>query len=304
MSALTFATAQLLRVLPRARVSRAVGKLADASWPEPVGRAVVSLYSRAYRVAMDEAAGGPEWNSFDAFFTRELRKGARPIATGDRTVVSPADGRVDSAAEITSDARYIVKGRPYQVAELVGSEEEAARYVGGRACVIYLSPRDYHRVHSPVDGALVQIRSMAGDYFPVNDIGVRHVPNLFVRNRRVAFVIDTPSLGRVTAVMVSAIIVGRITASAIDAYDVPFGNHDFDPPVRVRRGDEIGVFHLGSTVVLFLEKKAAGQWVTTSGMVRYGAPLHHAQEDAKEKTNGVHAAHSNGPASGDPGAVS
>ena len=296
MSALTFATAQLLRVLPRARMSRAVGKLADASWPEPVGRAVVSLYSRAYRVAMEEAEGGPEWSSFDAFFTRELREGARPIAAGDRMIVSPADGRVDSADEITSDARYIVKGRPYQVAELVGSEDEAARYVGGRACVIYLSPRDYHRVHSPVDGDLVQIRSIAGDYFPVNDIGVRHVPNLFVRNRRVAFVIDTPNLGRVTAVMVSAIIVGRITATAIDAHDVPFGNHDFDPPVRVRRGDEIGVFHLGSTVVLFLEKKAAGKWIADSGMIRYGAPLH----EAREKTNGVHVAH--GPASGDPGA--
>lgn len=266
-------------------MSRAVGKLADATWPDSVGRAVVSLYSRAYRVAMDEAEGGPEWTSFDAFFTRGLRDGARPIAAGDRVIVSPSDGRIDSAEEITSDARYIVKGRPYQVAELVGSEDEAARYTGGRACVIYLSPRDYHRVHSPVDGDLVEVRSMEGDYFPVNDIGVKHVPNLFVRNRRVAFAIDTPSLGRVTLVMVSAMIVGRITASAVDGYDVPFGNHKLSPAPKVTRGQEIGVFHLGSTVVLFLEKKAAGSWVASSGSVRYGEPLH----EARERTNGVHA---------------
>lgn len=284
MSALTFATAQLLRVLPRARVSRAVGKLADASWPDTLGRAVVSLYSRAYRVALEEADGGPEWSSFDAFFTRGLRDGTRPVAPGKRLVVSPADGRVDSTGEITADSRFVVKGRPYQVAELVGSEEEAQRYAGGRACVIYLSPRDYHRVHSPVDGELVEIRSMPGDYFPVNDIGVKHVPNLFVRNRRVAFVIDTPTLGRVTAVMVSAIIVGRITASAVEGYDVPMGNHTLTPAVPLARGEEIGVFHLGSTVVLFLEKRAAGSWVVERGAIRYGEGLH----EAHQATNGVH----------------
>ncbi|MEO8876985.1 MAG: archaetidylserine decarboxylase [Polyangiaceae bacterium] len=281
MSALTYATAQLLRVLPRARVSRAVGKIAESAWPDQVGRAVVSLYSRAYDVALNEAQGENEWGSFDAFFTRTLKDGARPIASGERVVVSPSDGRVDSAEEITADGLYVVKGRPYKVSELVGGEEEAKRYVGGRGCVIYLSPRDYHRVHSPVDGELVRIRSMPGDYFPVNAIGVKHVPNLFVRNRRVSFEIDTSKasgLGRVTLVMVSAMIVGRITASAIEGHDVPFGDHNFDKPIRIARGDEVGIFHLGSTCVLFLEKRAAGKWAKTEGMIRYGEPLHVGRE--------------------------
>jgi len=281
MSALTFATAQVLRLIPRAKVSRAVGRLAESAWPDPVGRAVVSLYSRAYEVALDEAAGGDDWGSFDAFFTRTLKDGARPIATGERTIVSPSDGRVDSAGEITADARFVVKGRPYKVAELVGGEEEAKRYVGGRGCVIYLSPRDYHRVHSPVDGELVRIRSMPGDYFPVNSIGVKHVPNLFVRNRRVSFEFDTSKasgLGRVTLVMVSAMIVGRITASAVEGHDVPFGDHNFDKPIRVARGDEVGIFHLGSTCVLFLEKRASGSWAKSEGSIRYGEPLHEARD--------------------------
>ena len=285
MSALTFATAQLLRVLPRARVSRAVGRLAETSWPDPLGRAVVSLYSRAYEVALEEANAGEngDWKSFDAFFTRTLREGMRPVDSGARVIVSPSDGRVDSTAEITADARYVVKGRPYKVAELVGGEEEAKRYVGGRGCVIYLSPRDYHRVHSPVDGELVRVRSIPGDYFPVNDIGVRHVPNLFVRNRRVSFEIDAGSLGLVTLVMVSAMIVGRITAAAVPGHDVPFGDHVFSKPIHVARGGELGIFHLGSTCVMFLEKRASGRWAKASGMIRYGEPLHLAQETAQDE---------------------
>ena len=113
-----------------------------------------------------------------------------------------------------------MKGRPYQVDELVGDPEEAKRYEGGTGCVVYLSPRDYHRVHSPVEGAIVSVRSMPGDYYPVNAIGVRHVHNLFVRNRRVAICIDTPpesGLGRVTVVMVAAMVVGRITVTGSGA---------------------------------------------------------------------------------------
>ena len=294
MSALTFATAQLLRVLPRARVSRAAGWLAETSWSEPVGRAVVSVYSRAYDVALDEAVGRDEWGSFDAFFTRTLKDGARPIDRGERVIVSPSDGRVDSAAEITPDALYVVKGRPYKVAELVGGEAEAKRYVGGRGCVIYLSPRDYHRVHSPVDGELVRIRSMPGDYFPVNAVGVRHVPNLFVRNRRVSFEIDAGALGLVTLVMVSAMIVGRITATAIEGHDVPFGDHEFKTPKHVSRGDEVGIFHLGSTCVLFLEKRASGRWAKTGGSIRYGEPLHEAAEFKPENGGASHVNGSNG----------
>src|SRR5207247_439954 len=100
---------------------------------------------------------------------------------------------------------------------------EAARYEGGGGCVVYLSPRDYHRVHSPVDGQIALVRSMPGDYFPVNRIGMRHVKNLFARNRRVAVAIDTADLGRVTVILVAAMIVGRITVTGIDSRDVPFG---------------------------------------------------------------------------------
>ena len=275
MTAITYATAQILRVLPRTRITRAMGRLADYAWPEPVGKAVVNLYCRAYDVELDECAKSSGFASFDEFFTRELRHGARKMPNDVRVAVSPADGRIDSIGRIDGRA-FHVKGRPYQVDELVGDVEEAKRYEGGSGCVVYLSPRDYHRVHSPVEGAIESVRSMAGDYYPVNAIGVRHVHNLFVRNRRVAIAIDTPpesGFGRVTVVMVAAMVVGRITVSGIEARDVPTGVHPYDPPMRVARGDEIGIFRLGSTAVVFFEPKASLEWLVAEGPVRFGQPF-------------------------------
>jgi phosphatidylserine decarboxylase len=275
IDAITYATAQLLHVLPRTKITRAVGRLTEVPWPERVGKAVVDLYCRAYKVELDECRKTNGFASFDEFFTRELRDGARPIVEEPRVVVSPADGRVESIGPV--DGRtFSVKGRPYRIDELIGDDVEARRYQGGAGCVIYLSPRDYHRVHSPVDGSIVSVRSMPGDFYPVNAIGVRHVHNLFVRNRRVAIAIDTPKetdLGRVTVVMVAAMIVGRITVSGIDARDVPLGLHPYGPPLAVKRGDEIGIFRLGSTAVLFFERGVVDRWLISGGEVRVGEPL-------------------------------
>jgi phosphatidylserine decarboxylase len=274
MSAVTYATAQFLRVLPRARIGRALGRLADHSWSPPVGRAVVGLYSHMYDVHLDECVHRGPWPSFDAFFTRRLREGARQVSRDPRCVLSPADGRVESMGRVGREGTFVVKGRPYRVAELVGDAAEAEQFIGGAGFVVYLSPRDYHRVHAPVGGSIARIRSMPGDYFPVNAIGTRHVPKLFCRNRRVAIEIDSDEgLGRVTVVMVAAMIVGRITTVGVDDRDVPLGDHSFDPPLRVPRGAEIGVFHLGSTAVVFVEERAADQWLVGEGPVRYGQAL-------------------------------
>lgn len=275
MNAITYATAQILRVLPRTRITRAMGRLADYAWPERVGKTVVDLYCRAYGVELDECRKTSGFSSFDEFFTRALKDDARVLPTDPRIIISPADGRVDSAGPVDGRS-FHVKGRPYKVDELVGDERDAQRYEGGVGCVVYLSPRDYHRVHSPVDGKIAMVRSMPGDYYPVNAIGVRHVHNLFVRNRRVAIVIDTPKesgLGRVTVVMVAAMVVGRITVTGIDARDVPEGVHRLDPPLDVKRADEIGIFRLGSTAVLFFEKGVVDRWVVSEGPVRFGDPL-------------------------------
>jgi len=273
MSALTYATAQILRVVPRARVGQVLGRLADLRWPAGVGKAVVGVYSRVYDVELGDCRS-EKWSSFDAFFTRGLRDGARTIDPDPRAYVSPADGQLASMGPVHENSSWIVKGRPYRVEELLGSRSEGRLYEGGLACVVYLSPRDYHRVHSPVGGVIRHVRSIPGDYYPVNSIGMRHVPNLFARNRRVAITIDASpasGLGRVTVVMVSAMIVGRITVHGIAARDVPFGDHPIELPVE--KGGEIGVFHLGSTAVVFFPKDAAPTAVATEGPVRVGQRL-------------------------------
>jgi phosphatidylserine decarboxylase len=263
VSLASFAAAQIVRVLPRVRLSRAIGRLCDSPLPAPVSRALASAYCRAYRVDMAEVAPcDGAYPTFDAFFTRPLRAGARDIS-GDE-VVSPADGVLSAKGSIDSGARLLVKGRPYEVPELTGEASDAKRYAGGGFAIVYLSPRDYHRVHSPVDGVIRTIRSAGDDLYPVNGIGERHVPRLLVRNQRVTICIDTDRIGRVSVVMVGAIVVGRISVKAIEGPNVA-------PAASVRRGDEIGTFHLGSTVVLLLEPGIEVK--RRAGPLRYGESL-------------------------------
>ncbi|HEY3237357.1 MAG TPA: archaetidylserine decarboxylase [Polyangiaceae bacterium] len=270
MSVSSFARAQVLRLLPRTRISRAVGKLCESKLSPPVAELVARAYCRAYQVDMADALSDElPYPSFDAFFTRKLRDGARAIS--DDAVVSPADGTLSATGRIGSRSALLVKDQYYEVAELIDDDVEAKRYENGSFAVVYLAPCDYHRVHSPVDGAISQVRGIPGDYFPVNALGERYVPRLFVRNNRASLAIETRDMGRVTVVFVGAYIVGRITMNVIPEPAVPPGLRPISPPVEVRRGAEIGVFHLGSTLVLLFEPEISiGR---SPGKVRYGESL-------------------------------
>lgn len=270
VSLATFVAAQFLRVLPKTHVTHAVGRLCDQPLPSIVSSVVSRVYCRAFHVDMSEAAAPHgSYRTFDAFFTRPLRVGVRTIAPSWLT--SPSDGRLSSKGPVDSASRITVKGQPYEVSELLGSEAEAKRYTGGSFAVVYLSPRDYHRVHCPVDGTVECIRAIEGELYPVNSIGERHIPKLFSRNRRVVIEIETSDHGRVALVMVGALVVGKISVNALGNFDVPEGRHPLSPPMPVRRGDELGAFHLGSTCVLLVQDPNA--FTTPEGMVRMGQAL-------------------------------
>ena len=164
-----------------------------------------------------------------------------------------------------------VKGRPYDVGELIGQPTLGRDYVGGQHAVIYLSPRDYHRVHSPIDGSLVRLLATPGDCYPVNSLGERYVPRLLVRNRRVTFFIESEDKRPIALVMVGALIVGKISVNALGESDISTGQHDLGSGVRVQRGDEIGSFHLGSTVVLLVQPGVVLN--AAEGQVRLGQSL-------------------------------
>jgi phosphatidylserine decarboxylase len=265
----SFAAAQILKVLPRSRISHAVGQLCELGLSPRVSTLVTDTYCRFYQVDLDEAESPPPYPSFDAFFTRRLRPGARPIAS--ESLVSPADGQLSAAGAIEAGHRLRVKAQHYDVGELLADHEAAARFISGSFCVVYLAPSDYHRVHSPVDGRVLQLRGIEGDYFPVNAIGERHISGLFVRNQRVTVTIETQAHGLVVVVFVGAYIVGRISAAHLPFPAVPKGLHPLAPPPNVARGDELGAFHLGSTVVLLVESGAAIR--RQLGPIRYGESL-------------------------------
>ncbi|TAK31230.1 MAG: phosphatidylserine decarboxylase [Myxococcaceae bacterium] len=266
------AAASLLHLLPRGRITRALGRFTEARIPRPVLRPVLDLYSRAYDVALDEAVvpeGG--FRSFNEFFTRQLRPGIHTVDPDPATVVSPADGRLDDSGPVSADRRFTVKGQSYDAATLLDDPAAARAYEGGHYFIVYLSPRDYHRVHSPVAGRVREVRHIPGDLFPVNEMGVRTVPGLFARNERVVVHVDT-ELGPAAVVFVGAFVVGKITLT-IEAPPRPeLGGRSavraFEGDARptLEKGDELGAFQLGSTVVVLLGPAAHGRWEAARGV--------------------------------------
>jgi phosphatidylserine decarboxylase len=257
MPVTSLVAATSLRALPRKRLSRLLGRLARVEAPEPVLSTAMRAYCRAYGVDLSECEIPAQgFDTFDSFFTRRLKSGVRAIDRDPATIVSPADGRVEDIGVIEPGATFLVKGRRYDVAELLGDAGAGIELEGGSFAVVYLSPRDYHRVHAPVEGTVTALRHIAGTLFPVNAFGVAHVPNLLARNERVVVHQRNDVHGRVTTVLVGAVGVGRISVSFDDSVMTndgrPVGLRVYgDAPPRLERGDELGVFHLGSTVVLF-----------------------------------------------------
>lgn len=269
MSISSFAAARLIRALPRVSLSRAVGRLCDLPLSPPISGLVQKIYCSAYAVNLAEAEAEGPYPSFDAFFTRALKPGARPISNDP--IVSPADGLLSARGPVDAGSQILVKKQNYDVAELIGSADDARRYRGGEFAVVYLAPSDYHRVHCPVDGVITEVRGISGDLYPVNAIGEEHIEGLFVRNNRVCICIDTPTMGRVSVVMVGATIVGRISVSVIPEPAVPPGITRLAPGREVAKGDEIGMFHLGSTAVVLFEPGAL--IARGLGVVRVGQSL-------------------------------
>lgn len=254
--------------MPRVTLSRLVGRVGRARLPVPLARLTVGGYCALWGVDLAPAEPSEQpYPTLDALFTRRLRSGTRPVAP--EGVVSPADGRLD-AVGVISDGSLRIKGNDYAVAELTGDARAASRLRGGVFAVVYLSPRDYHRVHSPVDGEVQRVTGIPGDLFPVNALSER-VPRLYCRNSRVAIGLETRDFGEVVVVMVGAMNVGRIGIEVLGGGEAAPGLSAIEPPRPVARGDEIGVFHLGSTVVVLCERAVS---LGASGRrVRYGESL-------------------------------
>jgi phosphatidylserine decarboxylase len=216
---------------------------------------VIPWFVQRYGVNMAEAANPDprSYPTFNEFFTRALREGARPLADADW--VCPVDGAISQFGSINKDQIFQAKGHQYSTRALVGGDATlAAQFDDGRFATIYLSPKDYHRIHMPCDARLARMIYVPGDLFSVNPVTARGVPGLFARNERVVCVFDTAH-GPFVQVLVGATIVGSMATTWHGVVNPPRTRevrewrYD-DAPVLFKQGDEMGRFLLGSTVVL------------------------------------------------------
>lgn len=247
----------LQHIVPQHALSRFAGSIASSETPWMRDR-LIRRFVAAYGVDLSEAARGiGEFESFNDFFTRELKPGARPLADAAQHILSPADGAVSQLGPVSGGRIIQAKGRDYSVAEILGcGADEAARFEGGSFMTIYLSPKDYHRVHMPASGTLAKTSYIPGDLFSVNTATAAGVDRLFARNERLSCRFDGPD-GHFASIMVGAMIVAGIDTVWPNTFrthaDAPV-HEDFAQQGRnFAAGDEMGRFYLGSTVVLLFE---------------------------------------------------
>lgn len=253
--------------------SRIMGRIAGLHLPGPLMRAVIDAYCRYFNVDLSDVKV-EDWKSLNDFFTRHLLPGARPVDLSTDTMVSPADGTIQSLGMVKEDTALQVKGISYRVSELLGNRQDAKKFDNGFFYTVYLSPADYHRVHSPVDGSIVSARYIPGRLFSVNPRVGKYCDNFLVRNERVVITIDTDVFGKVVVVMVGAAGVGSIEVFGFPEIVTDNGKKtEFfmrKSPINIKKGQEIGVFNMGSTVVVFATANTEYIGNTIGKPVRYG----------------------------------
>ncbi len=242
-------------LLPKRALTEIAGKIAgtEASWTP----ALIKWFIARYQVNMDEAAIPHRYATFNDFFTRALKPGARPLS--DAAYLCPVDGAISQFGPINRDQIFQAKGHNYSTTALVGGDAKlAAQFADGSFATIYLSPKDYHRIHMPCDGRLIRMIYVPGDLFSVNPVTARGVPGLFARNERVVCVFDTEE-GEFVLTLVGATIVGSMATvwhglvNPPRSLEVREWRYD-DQQIVLKQGEEMGRFLLGSTVVMLFPK--------------------------------------------------
>lgn len=234
-------------------VSRVTRFLTRLDWPRWAVRFAIERYIDAYGITMEDAAVPPNgYACVDEFFTRDFRPESRPV--GER-LVSPVDGKIVSAGRTSAAADISIKGNLCSLATLFGGEDLANQFYGGSFACFYLSPSDFHHVHAPTAGRLIRVRWIPGALWPVNSWGIRKIPGLFGLNERVVLLMESEN-GPVALVMVGALNVGSISLKCAES---PYGSFPWDralqdrglqPSIAIARGERLGTFHLGSSVLL------------------------------------------------------
>lgn len=250
----------LQQLVPQQKLSKVAGRLAASRHPY-VKRTFIRSFAKAYHISLDEyeRQNLGAYESFNDFFTRELKADARPIDATPHGIVSPADGIISQLGQIDDHKLLQAKGRYYDIGQLLADSEDGHYFADGSFATVYLAPSNYHRVHMPFAGTLTKTRYVPGTLFSVNTTTAANIPDLFARNERLVCLFDT-AYGKAAVVMVGAMIVAGIETVATGKIsrtdDIQEAEHD----MKLEKGDELGRFYLGSTAIVVLPKGAEAAW--------------------------------------------
>lgn len=247
------------RVVPQHQLSRVVGQLAASENPL-LKNVIISAFKAQYGIDMSiaEQSNALKFKSFNEFFTRSLKAGVREISADPDVIVSPADGAISQIGQINDGEVFQAKGQSFSVDNLIADPQLAAPFKQGQFATVYLSPKDYHRVHMPFAGKLTETLYVPGELFSVNQTTAENIPGLFARNERMVCLFDT-EIGRMAVVLVGAMIVAGIETVATGKVK-PTGRLEIQQhDLALAKGDELGRFYLGSTAIVLFEQDKM-QW--------------------------------------------
>lgn len=241
----------------------------------------IKWFVKHFKVNMSEALREDigAYTHFNDFFTRHLKHDARAIDTADASIISPVDGTISQIAQANNGELIQAKGRDYTVTDLLGGDSNAASpFMEGQYATLYLSPKDYHRIHFPIEASVEKMVYVPGKLFAVKPLVVENIPNVFARNERVIIYLETP-LGKLAFIMVGAMIVGTMGThwhgDIKRSKTITTWTYDDNQP-HYKKGEELGYFKLGSTVIVLFESQAAFTWdplLSPGESIRFGQRL-------------------------------
>jgi phosphatidylserine decarboxylase len=248
-------------ILPHRLLSRIMHRLMRIRF-KPIKNFTLKRMIKKFNINLDEASSSDfdDYPHFNAFFTRELKPGARPVDASADSVVSPVDGVISQIGQINKDEILQAKGHHYTIKDLLASSLDSD-YINGQFVTIYLSPRDYHRLHAPVKCEIKAMRHVPGRLFSVADWTTRKIPRLFARNERLVNTLHTP-FGKMAYVYVGAILVSSIETVCNGVITPPYASQvtDLQPQGKTQylKGEEMGRFNMGSTVIMLFPEDSIG----------------------------------------------
>ena len=249
--------------VPQQHLSMVAGRLASSRHPV-VKRAFIRSFAKVYNVKLDEYERQSlnAYESFNDFFTRELKEDARVIDPTMKGIVSPADGVISQIGSIEDKKLLQAKGRHYDIGQLLANSADGHYFADGSFATVYLAPSNYHRVHMPFDGTLTATRYVPGTLCSVNNTTAANIPDLFARNERLVCLFDT-EYGKAAVVLVGAMIVAGIESVATGKITRTDDIQENQHQIALSKGDELGRFYLGSTAIVILPKAAGTEWQNT-----------------------------------------